>query len=128
MNTYIERIGKSASMELIQKAREMKEAGEDVIGLGGGEPDFDTPQPIKDKAIEELLKGNTHYAIGKGLPKLREKIAEKLLLDNSIDVSSEDIIVTPGAKMAIYLSVRACINCNPETNLSKPFGKSVNSI
>lgn len=128
MNTHIERIGKSASMELIQKAKEMKEAGEDVIGLGGGEPDFDTPQPIKDKAIEELLKGNTHYAIGKGLPALREKIAEKLLIDNSIDVSSEDIIVTPGAKMAIYLSVRACINVGDEVLIPTPSWVSYSEI
>lgn len=58
----------------------MKEASEDVIGLRGGEPDFDTSRPIKDKAIEELLKGNTHYAIGIGLPVLREKIAENSCL------------------------------------------------
>lgn len=128
MNTYIERIGKSASMELIEKAKKMKEAGEDVIGLGGGEPDFDTPQPIKDKAIEELLKGNTHYAIGKGLPALREKIAEKLLFDNGIDVSSEDIIVTPGAKMAIYLSVRACINEGNEVLIPTPSWVSYTEI
>lgn len=98
----------------------MKEASEDVIGLGGGESDFDTPRPIKDKAIEELLKGNTYYTIGIGLPALREKIAEKLLLDNRIDVLSEAVIVTPGVKMAIYLSVRACINVGDEVLIPTP--------
>lgn len=128
MNTYIERIGKSASMELIAKAKKMKEAGEDVIGLGGGEPNFDTPQPIKDKAIEELLKGNTHYAIGKGLPALRERISEKLLFDNGINVSCEDIVVTPGAKMAIYLSIRVCINEGDEVLIPTPSWVSYSEI
>ena len=120
MNNYINQIKGSASMELIAKAKELKEKGVDVIGLGGGEPDFDTPQSIKEVAISELLRGNTHYSIGKGILKLRESISHKLYSDNGINVSSEEIIVTPGAKMAIYLAVRACINVGDEVMILKP--------
>ena len=66
MNKEISGIHGSASMEMMAKARKLKEQGVDIIGLGGGEPDFDTPQLIKDAAIREITKGNTHYAVGKG--------------------------------------------------------------
>lgn len=120
MNKDIEQIASSASMDFIAKAKSLKTLGIDIIGLAGGEPDFDTPNAIKEKAIEELLKGNTHYAIGKGLPRLREKIACKLKKDNGINISPENIIVTPGAKMAIYLAVRACINPGDEVLIPAP--------
>lgn len=120
MNREIEQIRASASVELMIKARMLKEAGVDIIGLAGGEPDFDTPTVIKEKAISELLKGNTHYAVGKGILPLRQKIAQKLCGDNGIFVSEDEIIVTPGAKMAIYLAVRACINSGDEVLIPTP--------
>lgn len=120
MNREIEQIKDSASVELMIKARELKEAGVDIIGLAGGEPDFDTPTVIKEKAISELLKGNTHYAVGKGILPLRKKIAQKLRVDNGIFVSEDEIIVTPGAKMAIYLAVRACVNPGDEVLIPTP--------
>lgn len=128
MNKDIEQIASSASMDLIAKAKSLKASGVDVIGLAGGEPDFDTPKAIKEKAIEELLKGNTHYAVGKGLPRLRKKIAHKLQRDNGINISSENIIVTPGAKMAIYLAVRACINPGDEVLIPTPSWVSYTEI
>lgn len=115
-------------MDLIAKAREMRAAGENVIGLGGGEPDFDTPLPIKEKAIEEILKGNTHYAVGKGLLSLRRKISQKLLIDNRISVDPDNIIITPGAKMAIYLAVRGCINSGDEVLIPTPSWVSYSEI
>lgn len=120
MNKDIERIASSASMDLIAKAKSLKALGVDIIGLAGGEPNFDTPSAIKEKAIDELLKGNTHYDIGKGLPRLREKIVYKLKKDNGIHLSPENIIVTPGAKMAIYLTIRACINPGDEVLIPTP--------
>ena len=128
MNKDIEQIASSASMDLIAKAKSLKTSGVDIIGLAGGEPDFDTPKAIKETAIEELLKGNTHYAVGKGLPRLREKIAHKLKKDNGISISSENIIVTPGAKMAIYLAVRACINLGDEVLIPTPSWVSYTEI
>lgn len=128
MNEYISRIKGSASMELIAKAKELRDQGIDVIGLGGGEPDFDTPQAIKDVAISELQRGNTHYAVGKGILKLRERVARKLKEDNDIIASAEEIIVTPGGKMAIYLAVRACINTGDEVMILNPSWVSYDEI
>ncbi|MBQ2901192.1 MAG: pyridoxal phosphate-dependent aminotransferase [Agathobacter sp.] len=128
MNRDIELIKDSASVELMIKARELRESGVDIIGLAGGEPYFDTPEPIKERAIYELLKGNTHYAVGKGILPLRQKIAQKLYKDNGIAVSADEIIVTPGAKMAIYLAVRACINEGDEVLIPTPSWVSYTEI
>ncbi len=128
MNKDIEQIASSASMDLIAKAKSLKASGIDVINLAGGEPDFDTPKAIKEKAIEELLKGNTHYAVGKGLPRLRDKITRKLKKDNGINITPENIIVTPGAKMAIYLAVRACINPGDDVLIPTPSWVSYTEI
>lgn len=128
MNDAIRQIKSSASIDLIAKAKELKDAGVNIISLAGGEPDFDTPKSIKDKAIEQILKGNTHYAVGKGLPKLRDKISEKLKRDNNIWVSPENIIITPGAKMAIYLAVRACISTGDEVLIPTPSWVSYTEI
>ncbi len=128
MNKEIISIHGSASMELMARAKQLKAEGVNIIGLAGGEPDFDTPQRIKDKAIEEILKGNTHYAVGKGLPELRTKIAEKLWTDNAISVTADEVIVTPGAKMAIYLAVRACINEEDEVLIPTPSWVSYTEI
>lgn len=128
MNRFISSIQGSASMELIAKAKEWKSQGMDIIGLGGGEPDFDTPQIIKDVAIAEIQKGNTHYAVGPGIFKLRKRIAQKLKNDNGIEVSPDEIIVTPGCKMAIYLAVRSCINAGDEVLILDPSWVSYKEI
>ena len=128
MNTYISSIVGSASMELMAKAKLLKENGIDVISLAGGEPDFDTPDTVKEVAIRELRKGNTHYAVGKGILPLRKRIQQKLKRENGIDISAENIIVTPGAKMAIYLAVRACINAEDEVIVFTPSWVSYQEI
>ena len=128
MNEYISRIKGSASMELMAKANDMKKQGVDVIGLGGGEPDFDTPQVIKNVAIAELLNGNTHYAVGKGILKLRERISKKLYDDNGIKMSPDEIVVTPGGKIAIYLAVRSLINAGDEVLILNPGWVSYDEI
>ena len=115
-------------MDLMDKAKRLKAEGLDIIDLSGGEPDFDTPQMVKDKVIEEISKGNTHYAVGKGILKLRERIQRKLLEENQMDVLADDIIVTPGAKMAIYLAVRACINTGDEVIVPTPSWVSYQEI
>ena len=128
MNGFISKIKNSASMELMAKAQEMKARGLDIIGLGGGEPDFDTPDAIKKKAIEEIERGNTHYAIGKGILKLRERISEKLNKENNINVSPDEVIVTPGGKMAIYLAVDSLINVGDEVMVLNPAWVSYDEI
>lgn len=128
MNNYIRAIKPSASMDLMSMAIKLKQEGNDIINLAGGEPDFDTPMIIKQIAIEELNKGNTHYRVGPGSRLLREKISQKLENDNNIKVSPEEIIVTPGGKMAIYLAIRACINVGDEVIIPVPSWVSYREI
>lgn len=120
MNKYLQEIEPSVSAELMQKAKDMKAAGEDIIGLAGGEPDFDTPDKIRFAGIQSICKGDTHYQVGPGLPELREKITEKLRNKNGIDCTPEHIVVTPGGKYAIYLAVRALINVGEEVIILDP--------
>jgi len=120
MNKFIENIQPSASAELMKKVQEMKANGEDIIGLAGGEPDFDTPDRIRLAAIEELCKGNTHYAVGTGLPELRARIARKFQEENSIDCDASQIVVAPGGKYAIYLAIAALLNPGEKVMILDP--------
>lgn len=120
MNQDIVDIRKSLVRAVKEEAKALKERGINVISLASGEPDFDTPMKIREVAIEHINKGNTHYASGKGLPKLRKEIQKKLEKENGIVVSEEDILVTYGAKMAVYLAVRACISKGDEVIIVTP--------
>ena len=121
MNKYIDRLAGSASIELMQKAQELREAGKDIISLAGGEPDFDTPTKITETAVQALKAGDTHYAVGKGIVELREKIAQKARTENRIQCTAEDVIVTPGGKFGIYLSVASLINIGDEVIVFSPY-------
>ncbi len=81
----LKRIKPSPTIAVTQKARELKAAGKDVIGLGAGEPDFDTPEKISQAAIDSLLSGATHYMASSGTPAAREAIADKLRTENNIE-------------------------------------------
>jgi len=100
----------SSTLAVIARVRELKAAGKDVIGFGAGEPDFDTPQPIRQAAIDALLAGQTHYMPVPGDPAARQVIAEKLRRENGITCTSEDIVITVGGKHAIYLTLQALVN------------------
>lgn len=120
MNQDIIDIRKSLVRAVKEEAKALREKGVNVISLASGEPDFDTPMKIRQVAIEHINKGNTHYASGKGLPKLRKEIQKKLEKENAIIVSEEDILVTYGAKMAVYLAVRSCISKGDEVIIVAP--------
>lgn len=119
-NKEIENLEPSQSIKYIEKAKIMKMNGIDVIGLGGGDPDFPTPKKICDAAYEGMLNGNTHYTLGKGIPQLRKKIVEKLERDNHIKRTEDEILVTPGGKIAIYNAVRAVVNPGDEVLIPEP--------
>lgn len=121
MNKYIDQLAGSASIELMQKAQTLKEAGKDIISLAGGEPDFDTPSKITETAIQALKDGDTHYAVGKGILGLREQIARKAREENQIPCTADDVIVTPGGKFGIYLSVASLINIGDEVIVFSPY-------
>ena len=110
----------SASMKFMKKAADMKAAGVDVMNLSGGEPDFDTPAKITCAGIKALTGGDTHYRVGQGLPALRARIAKKLKEENGISLEDNEILVTPGGKTAIYLSVRALVNKGDEVIILNP--------
>lgn len=99
----------------------MKMQGIDVIGLGGGDPDFPTPKKICDAAYYGMtVNENTHYTLGRGIPTLRKKIAQKLNDENGIACTEANILVTPGGKLAIYNAVRAMLNEGDEVLCPEP--------
>ena len=107
-------IPESTTMKISAMAKKLKAAGLDVIDMGVGEPDFDTPRNICEAAIKSLERGDTHYVPASGIPELRAAIAEKLYDENSIEVSPDDVAVTPGAAMAIFAALPALRNGGEE--------------
>lgn len=120
MNNNIAKMKPSASVQLMAKAKQMKKEDPGIIDLAGGEPDFATPQRITEATIESLRAGNTHYAVGPGIPPLREAIQAKLERENGICCSADNILVTPGGKNAIYLAIQALLNPGDEVIILNP--------
>lgn len=110
----------SASLILSEKGRMLKAQGIDVIALSGGEPDFDTPAKIQYTAIREMTAGNTHYCDAKGILTLRKRIAQKLREENNISCTENNILVTPGGKMGVYMAVLAMLNHGDEVLIIEP--------
>ena len=92
----IMRIKPSATIAVTDKARALKAAGRDVVGLGAGEPDFDTPKDIVEAGIEALKAGWTHYGPSAGLPELRQAIADDVTRSRGVEVTSDWVVVVPG--------------------------------
>lgn len=111
----------SATMAVDAKAKELKAKGIDIVGFGVGEPDFDTPQYIKDAAIAALKAGKTKYTATPGIPELRKAIAEKFLKENNLKYTPEQIIVNIGAKHSVYESMQAVIDEGDEVILPAPY-------
>ncbi len=113
-------IPESTTMKISAMAKKLNAAGLDVIDLGVGEPDFDTPKNICDAAIASIRRGDTHYLPTSGIPELREAIAEKLRHENGIEVSPDLVSVVPGAKMAIFAAMQALLEEGDECVLIGP--------
>ena len=119
----------SATDEVDNIVKRMRRAGiDDIISLGGGEPCFDTPQNIKDAAVEALQAGKTKYEPTTGDHELREAIAQKLHRENGINASAGDIIVTPGGKFAIYLAFQAMLEPGDRVVVLEPAWVSYKSM
>src|SRR6267143_6101503 len=95
----------SLTLAIDSKAKQMKADGQDVVGFGAGEPDFDTPKHIKDAAIKALNDGFTKYTPSSGIPELRAAIAEKLKTDNGLDYKPSQVIVSDGAKHSCFNAI-----------------------
>ena len=122
------RIKPSATVAVTTKANELKRAGRDVIGLGAGEPDFDTPQHIKDAADEAMTAGKTKYSPPAGIPELREAIVRKLKRDNDLDYAPEQVQVACGGKQTIYNALMATLNAGDEVIIPAPYWVSYPDI
>lgn len=127
-NPNIAELKPSASVELMEKAKEMQAQGINVISLAGGEPNFNTPAPVTYAGIRGMINGNTHYVTSAGLLPLRKKIAERLREKNSIQCGPEQILLTPGGKFAIYAAVRTLLCPGDEVLIPTPSWVSYNAI
>ncbi len=121
VSNNLKRIKPSPTIAVSTKAREMREAGKDVIGLGAGEPDFDTPNNIKDAAIEAIKKGDTKYTAVDGTPALKEAIIQKFQRENNLTYTAEQITVGTGGKQVLYNTFMATLNKGDEVIIPAPF-------
>lgn len=117
----LSRIKPSPTIAVTQKARELKAAGRDVIGLGAGEPDFDTPDNIKEAAIKAIRDGDTKYTAVDGTPALKEAIADKFKRENGLDYTAAEITVGTGGKQVLYNAFQATLNAGDEVIVPAPF-------
>ena len=115
------RVQPSQTLVITAKAAELRRKGIDVIGFGAGEPDFDTPDFVKEAAIKALQEGKTKYTPAAGIPELREGIAKRLKEKNNIEYSPSEVVVTPGAKMALYEVFAILLNPGDEVIVPAPY-------
>jgi aspartate aminotransferase len=123
MRSLSEKVGAilpSATIEISNKAKKMEREGIDVISLSIGEPDFNTPQHISDACIDAIRRGETHYAPSNGIPELLSAVSDKIKQENRFPCTPEQVIVTPGAKDAIYEGMEAVVNTGDEVILLTP--------
>jgi aspartate aminotransferase len=116
----LDRISPSQTMAVHAKSRALKAAGHDVISLSAGEPDFDTPQNVKDAAIRAMQAGETKYTDVSGIPALRDAIAAKFKRDSGIDYKREEVMISNGAKQIIFNAMLATLNKGDEVIIPSP--------
>lgn len=122
LSSWASNIAPSPTLAVDSKAKEMKAAGEDVCGFGAGEPDFDTPQFLKDACIKAIEEGKTKYAPAPGVPALRAALAEKYSKENGIEgTEAANVIVSPGGKYSCYLAILAVTSPGDEVIIPAPY-------
>ena len=121
ISNNLKRIKPSPTIAVTTKAREMRASGKDVIGLGAGEPDFDTPDNIKEAAIEAIKNGETKYTAVDGTPDLKKAIVEKFKRENNLNYTTDQITVGTGGKQVIYNTFMATLNKGDEVIIPAPF-------
>ncbi len=115
------RIKPSPTLAVTQKARDLKAAGRDVIGLGAGEPDFDTPDNIKRAAVAAIEQGRTKYTAVDGIPELKQAISDKFRRENGLDYGAAQISVGTGGKQVLYNALMATLNPGDEVIIPAPY-------
>ena len=128
VSNNLKRIKPSPTIAVTQKARELKASGKDIIGLGAGEPDFDTPDNIKQAAIKAIKDGDTKYTAVDGTPALKDAIIKKFKRENNLDYQIDQITVGAGGKHVIYNAMMATLNEGDEVIVPAPYWVSYPDI
>ncbi len=121
LSDTLSRVKPSPTIAVTNKARELKAAGKDVIGLGAGEPDFDTPDNIKEAAKRAIDAGHTKYTAVDGIPELKEAICAKFKRDNALDYEPGQVTVGTGGKQVLYNALMATLNPGDEVIIPAPY-------
>jgi aspartate aminotransferase len=128
LSASLDRIKPSPTIAVSTKAQELKAAGKDVIGLGAGEPDFDTPDNIKEAAIKAIWDGQTKYTAVDGTPACKAAIVEKFKRENGLEFTTSQITVNSGGKHTIYNAMVATLNPGDEVVIPAPYWVSYPDI
>ena len=115
LSKTLDRVKPSPTIAITAMAAELKAAGRDIIGLSAGEPDFDTPQNIKDAAVAAIAAGKTKYTAPDGIPELKQAICAKLQRENGLQYSPDQISVGTGGKQTLYNALMATLNVSWNT-------------
>ena len=121
LSNSIKRIKPSATMAVTQQARELKSQGKDIIGLGAGEPDFDTPDHIKNAAIKAINNGDTKYTPVDGTPELKSAIKDKFKRDNNLEYNLDEISVGTGGKQIIFNAFAVTLDKGDDVLIPAPY-------
>ncbi len=121
ISNNLKRIKPSPTIAVTQKARELRAAGKDVVGLGAGEPDFDTPINVKNAAIKAIRDGDTKYTAVDGTPALKKAILKKFKRENKLNYKQDEITVGTGGKQVLYNTFMATLNKGDEVIIPAPF-------
>ena len=121
LSETLSRVQPSMTIAVTNKARELKAAGRDVIGLGAGEPDFDTPANVKAAAIRAIEAGHTKYTAVDGIPELKDAICAKFKRDNGLDYTAAQVTVGTGGKQILYNALMATLNPGDEVVIPAPY-------
>ncbi len=121
LSARVKKLQPSPTLAVTQKAAELRAAGQDIIGLGAGEPDFDTPEHIKEGAIRAMREGQTKYTAVDGTPALKEAVRNKFRQDNGLDFDLDQILVSTGAKQSLFNLCQAVVNPGDEVIIPAPY-------
>ena len=128
VSNSLKRIKPSPTLAVTQKARELKAAGKEIISLGAGEPDFDTPENIKEVAIKAINNGDTKYTAVDGTPALKDAIIKKFKRENNLDYQADQVTVGAGGKHVIYNAMVSTLNEGDEVIIPAPYWVSYPDI
>jgi len=121
LSSRIRNVASSATLQITARAKALIKEGKDVVNFGAGEPDFDTPNHIKEKAIQAINEGFTKYTPSIGTPDLRKKIADKFKKDNGLDYTAEQIVVSCGAKHSLFSIIQILVDKGDQVIIPSPY-------